>query len=160
LENILATLEKTLQGGKFMEPRERFNGFDLTEIEKHKQAYAEEIRRKYGTTSAYRESERKTASYTPPQWRAITREAQAIQRRIADRMENGAKDPEVQKAVADWRRHITNWFYKCTPEIFKGLGELYVSDSRFSENLDQIKPGLARFLSSAIKEYCRKLPKK
>lgn len=33
---------------------------------------------------------------------------------------------------------------------------MYVSDSRFTESIDNAKPGLADFMSRAIRAYCDK----
>jgi hypothetical protein len=52
---------------------------------------------------------------------------------------------------------ITDYFYECTLEIFRGLGDLYVTDERFTAYYDKIKPGLAKFLRDAIHVYCDNL---
>jgi len=52
--------------------------------------------------------------------------------------------------VAEHRAHITRWFYPCSEEMHRGLGEMYVADPRFTANLDKISPGFARFLRDAI----------
>ncbi len=74
--------------------------------------------------------------------------------KIASLMDRDASDPAVQEAVAHWRQHISDSFYECTLETFRGLGDLYVDDERFTANIDKIKPGLARFLREAIHAYC------
>jgi hypothetical protein len=48
------------------------------------------------------------------------------------------------------RGHISKWFYQCSPEIHAGLGQMYVVDHRFTENIDKAKPGLAQYTSDAI----------
>ena len=59
--------------------------------------------------------------------------------------------------VGEWRQLITDNFYECTPEIFRGLGEMYVNDKRFTVNIDKYKKGLAGFLRAAIEIYCDRL---
>ncbi len=159
LETILTTLERTLKaprGGKTMNAHDLFKGFDQADIDAHKKKYAKETKAAYGHTAAYHESNRKTAKYTPADWTRIMNQANEIYLRIARRMSRGPEDAEVQKAVADWRHHITQNYYTCTLEIAKGLGELYVADSRFTKNLDKIHPGLAEFMSAAIAFYCQR----
>lgn len=161
LEEIIRTVDKTLRAmeeGRQMEKKEMFEGFDLAEIEKHQARYAEEVRRKYDP-EVVAESERRTAKYTKEDWAAIFAKGNDIFRRIADGLDRGPADPEVQAAVAQWREHITNSFYTCTPEIFRGLGDLYVEDSRFTENIDRFRPGLAAFLREAMHIYCDRLAK-
>jgi hypothetical protein len=39
-------------------------------------------------------------------------------------------------------------------EIFRGLGDLYVADERFTANNDRHGPGLAQFMRDAMHIYC------
>lgn len=41
-------------------------------------------------------------------------------------------------------------------EAFRGLGEMYVADERFTKNIDQFGDGLALFLKEAMKVYAEK----
>lgn len=41
-------------------------------------------------------------------------------------------------------------------EAFEGLGELYVTDERFTENIDKFGKGLAKFMRDAMKIYAKK----
>jgi len=36
-------------------------------------------------------------------------------------------------------------------ELYRGLAELYVSDSRFTEIIDRVRPGLAGFMRDAFR---------
>jgi DNA-binding transcriptional MerR regulator len=162
LEEIIKTVEKTIQsieGGTKMAKKEMFNAFDMSEIEKHQAKYAEEARQKYGNSDAYKESKRKTSQYSKEDWAKITAEQDENYKRIAAFIDKDPADPEVQKAIEKNRQHITNYFYNCTPEIFRGLGDLYVNDERFTANIDKYKPGLAKFLREAILIYCDNLKK-
>lgn len=157
LEEIIRTVEKTInamEGENVMDKKEMFSGFDMSEIEKHQAQYAEETKQKYGNSDAYQESMKKTAKYSKEDWAKIMGDAGRIYQRIAAIMDKGPADPKVQKAVGEWRQHITNHYYNCTLEIFRGLGDLYVDDQRFTENIDKVKPGLAAFLREAMHVYC------
>jgi DNA-binding transcriptional MerR regulator len=160
LEAIIRTVEKTiesLEGGTKMSKEEMFEGFDMAEIERHQAQYAEEAKQKYGHTDAYRESERRTSRYTEEDWARIQKKSEAIYRKIIAAMDRGPADPQVQEAVAEWRQHITDSFYDCTPEIFRGLGDLYAADERFKKNIDKHQEGLAAFAREAIHIYCDRL---
>jgi DNA-binding transcriptional MerR regulator len=160
LEALIISVEKTIQsieGGTKMDQKEMFAVFDMSEIERHKQKYAEETKQKYGQTDAYKESQQKTANYTKEDWATIMQQSNELYARIASLMDKGPADPQVQEAVAQCRQHITDSFYNCTPEIFRGLGDLYVNDERFTANIDKIKPGLAKFLREAMHIYCDNL---
>ena len=45
---------------------------------------------------------------------------------------------------------ISRNFYDCPPEMHAGLGRMYVEDERFTAHYDDIAPGLARYVSSAV----------
>lgn len=122
-----------------------FDGFDPTEHE-------EEARQRWGHTAAYAESARRTKGYGKADWDRYKQEAQVIAERIVLHMRAGAPpaDPAVQAAVEAHRLLIDRWFYPCSVELHRGLGALYVSDPRFTANLDKIAPGYARYLSEAI----------
>jgi DNA-binding transcriptional MerR regulator len=162
LERVITSLEQTIEsieGGLKMDKKEMFEGFDLSQLERHKQKYAEETRQLYGNSEAYKESVQKTAKYKKEDWARVTIGLNEIFKKIGDKMPMGAADPEVQKIVGELRQYITENFYNCTPEIFRGLGDLYVSDERFTANLDRNKAGLANFLKEAIIIYCDNLDK-
>ena len=46
-----------------------------------------------------------------------------------------------------------NFGYQYTLEAFAGVGQLYVNDSRFTENVDKYGEGLSRFLAEAMGIY-------
>ena len=51
--------------------------------------------------------------------------------------------------------HITENYYTCTKEILFGLGQMYVADERFKQNIDANGSGVAEFTAEAIKAYCK-----
>ena len=54
------------------------------------------------------------------------------------------------------RQHITRWFYDCSYEIHRGLGEMYVADPRFAIHYDTVAPGLAVYVRDAILANARR----
>lgn len=160
LERIIKSVEKTIdsaEGGEKMNKKEMFDGFSMEEIEKHKEKYAKEVKEKYGDSHAFKESQSRTSKYSKEDWAIIMKKQGEIYKKLSGLMDREPADSEVQKSVEDWREHINRYFYTCTPEIFRGLGELYVNDERFTANIDKVKSGLAKFLSEAIKVYCDNL---
>lgn len=160
LEKIIKLVGRTIEsieGEIEMNKNEMFDGFDITEIERHKEKYAEETKQKYRNTDAYKESEKKTSKYTKDDWARIVAKGDEIYKKLATLMAKAPSDPKVQELVKEKRQYITDNFYNCTPEIFRGLGELYVYDERFTANIDKYKSGLAKFLSEAIQCYCDNL---
>ena len=53
------------------------------------------------------------------------------------------------------QQYITDNFYTCTKEILSGLGEMYVLDERFKENIDKHGEGTAEFVRATIRIYCK-----
>ena len=47
-------------------------------------------------------------------------------------------------------------YYHCTKEILAGLGQMYVADERFQNNIDKHGNGTAAFIRDAIQVYCGK----
>lgn len=157
LEKIIKSVDNTInsiEGENEMDKKELFDGFDISEIEKLKERYAKEAKIRYGNSEAYKESEEKTSKYTKKDWNRIEKSTGEIYKKIIDNMDKGVRDLQVQLAVGELRQQITDNFYNCTPEIFRGLGDLYVSDERFTKNIDKYKEGLSAFLREAMHYYC------
>ena len=74
LNGLIDLAERTLKGENDMS----FDAFDRSGIDRQRDAYAEEARRRWGGTDAYAESEKKTAGYGKEQWAAIQQEADEI----------------------------------------------------------------------------------
>ncbi|WP_431898205.1 TipAS antibiotic-recognition domain-containing protein [Nonomuraea sp. bgisy101] len=124
---------------------ELFGGFDVD-------GHAEEAAANWGGTPAWTESQRRTSSYGKDEWRRCLAESGEISRGLAALMaaQVPASSKEAMDLAEEHRRHITRWFYDCTSEIHQGLGELYVTDARFTASLDQAAKGLAHYLRDAI----------
>jgi DNA-binding transcriptional MerR regulator len=151
LTRLLGALEKTMEAqmsGLNLTPEERFEVFGDHDPEEH----ADEARDRWGDTDAYRTSQRRTASYSKDDWLRIKAEAQGLLDRFAEAQADGvpAQDPRATDVARDHRAHITRWFYDCTPEIHRGLAQMYVDDERFTAYYEQRAPGLARYVHDAI----------
>ncbi len=151
LERLITLVDNTLKG----EPEMSFKAFDMSEIEQAQKQYSDEAKQRWGDTDAYTQSTKRTASYTKEDWARIQSETDAIYEGFAEQMNGDPASPAVQQLVADWQAHISRNFYDCTPEILKGLGEMYVNDERFTKTIDEHAQGLAQFISDAIKVYCK-----
>ncbi|QKV94136.1 MerR family transcriptional regulator [Streptomyces sp. NA02950] len=151
LRQMAAAVEHAMEAQRMginLTPEEKFEVFGDTDPED----YAEEVERRWGHTEAYRESVRRTASYTKDDYLRIKAEADDLNARLAALLEAGT-DPESEAAMdlaEEHRDHIVGWFYDCTYEIHTCLGEMYVADERFTATYDAVKPGLAAYLRTAI----------
>lgn len=128
--------------------REVFGGFGPREYE----AEAEE---RWGGTEAFAESARRTKRYTKDDWKRIQAESAEITAAFVEALERGLEpgDPAVQAVVERHWQHLERWFYTPTPELYAGLGDLYVNDPRFSANIDKAREGLAAYQRAAMQVY-------
>ncbi len=55
-----------------------FTAFDQTDINKTRKKYVDEVRTRWGNTSAYAQSEEKTKKYTDSDWENIKSEMEVI----------------------------------------------------------------------------------
>ncbi len=132
------------------------NTFNNNEHEIAHREYAEEAKRRWGGTDAYKECEQKTAGYSADKWNDVNAALNAVLAEFADTFKNGSS-PEseaAQSLVKKLQACITDNFYTCTSEILSGLGQMYAADERFKSNIDKNGAGTAEFISEAIKFYC------
>ncbi|HEX6006466.1 MAG TPA: MerR family transcriptional regulator [Burkholderiales bacterium] len=144
----IETAIKNNEGGVSMSAEEFFEGM---EDFNHAQ-YADEARERWGDTEAYQESVRRAKRYSKDDWARMKEESEAITRSLADAMQAGksADSLEATSLVEQHRLHIDRWFYPCSREFHVNLGEMYVSDPRFTATYDKVRPGLARYIRDAI----------
>lgn len=151
-EELLRAIEKEVEAremGIALNPEEQLQIFGTDKVTGE---YAEEAEQRWGETDAWRESRRRTASYTKQDWIEIKVEDDALRADFADAMARGLPADGVEaRALAErHRQHISGRFYACAPELHRGLAELYVSDDRFRANYDDTAPGLAQYVHDAI----------
>ena len=68
---------------------------------------------------------------------------------------NTADSIEAQALVKELQNYITENYYTCTNEILAGLGQMYVADERFKNNINKNGNGTAEFVREAIEIYCK-----
>ncbi|MBQ4572219.1 MAG: MerR family transcriptional regulator [Clostridia bacterium] len=148
LERLISAIDRATKGENVM------NAFDNNEFEKYKQ----EAQEKWGNTDAYKEYADKTKNYSKNNWQNMTDGLNDIIAEFSVCMKNGNKpdSDEAQNLVKMLQNHITETCYTCTKEILAGLGQMYVYDERFKNNIDRNGEGSAEFISNAIAIYCTK----
>jgi DNA-binding transcriptional MerR regulator len=153
MARLIASVDRTLaamERGIQMDEKELFDGFEPSQ-------YEEEVKQRWGGTKEYAESAERTKRYTKADWTVIKQEMQDISGGVAGLMDRSPADPAVQEWVRKWHQTINDRFYTCSLEIFRGLGDMYVQDERFTANYEKVKPGLAQFMRAAMHAYCDKL---
>ena len=120
--------------------------------------YIDEVKEKWGNTEAYKEEVLKTKDYSKEKFENLEIEINNIFAEFASCKNDGndVNSEEVQNLVKKLQSHITENYYNCTNDILAGLGQMYVMDERFKNNIDKNAEGTAEFVSKAIAIYCKK----
>lgn len=120
--------------------------------------YKAEAQKKWGKTDAYKQHTEKTGHYTKQKWNELAEGMERIMAEFAVCIKNGkAPDSaEAQGLVKMLRNHINENYYDCTNEILAELGQMYVADERFRNNINTHAEGTAEFIRDAIEIFCRK----
>ena len=127
-----------------------FKAYDSKKLD----AYAQEAKKRWGHTEAWRESES----------RGKTREQECsdadglmdIFRRLGQYREGSPAVPEAQALIAELQRYISDHYYNCTNQILMGLGQMYAAGDEMNENIDRAGgAGTGDFARRAIEAYCK-----
>ncbi len=148
LEKLISAIDDAAKGEMIM------NAFDNSNFDNYKQ----EVKEKWSNTDAYKEHTEKTKNYSKEKWNSLTDDLSDIFGDFAQCRKDGHKpdSDEAQTIVKALQNHITQNYYHCTNEILAVLGQMYVSDKRFKENIDSHGDGTAQFAGEAIEIYCKK----
>jgi DNA-binding transcriptional MerR regulator len=148
---MLKTLDKTLKswkGDKTMTQSEKFYGFG-----KNHNPYEEEARRLWGNETVDQSNE-KMDSMTEEEQNQVFVNMDQMFRELAKLCRKAPESEVVQNAINSMYRFFNeNFGVTYTLEAFAGLGQLYISDSRFTQNIDQYAEGLSAFLRKAMGYY-------
>lgn len=150
LERIIAALDGEGKGENIMKV------FDNSEFETARKQYEAEAKERWGKTDAYKEHAEKTKNYSKDKWQDVNAGMEDIFKEFAICMENGnAPDSKDARMIAQkLQDYITENYYTCTKESLAGLGQMYVADERFKNNIDKCGTGTAEYVSEAIKAFC------
>ena len=130
---------------------------DFSAFDRSKQvSYAEEARKRWGNTDAYKEFEQKTAGQSQDQQNAAADGLMAIFAQMGAIRTADPGSSEAQALVKELQDYITTHYYTCTKQILKGLGMMYIAGDEMTANIDAAGgEGTARFAHEAIEIYCR-----
>ena len=124
---------------------------NLKEVNK----YNAETKEKWGNTSEYKEYEEKSKNRTKQKAEDINDRFMNIFSEIGKLKDVSVEDEKVQEKIKELQQFISDNYYTCTNEILYSLGQMYVNDERFKENIDNAGgEGTAKFIYDAIAVYC------
>ena len=147
LTQLIQTIDQTIldeKGAITMTNEERFIGFDFAKNE-----YEEEAREKWGN-EAVDHMNKNVIDNTSMQHKMNERF-----RALANIRHVDPSSDEAQVEIARWYNDL-NEIGHYSLAAFQGLGEMYVADERFKENIDQFGDGLAEFMSEAMNVFANK----
>ena len=147
LDRMIRTLENTIQDAKGeikMTDKEKFEGFDFTN-----NPYEEEARQRWGNEAVDR-SKQTLADMGQEGQKQISEQMDTLFRRLAAMRHRDPASDEVQKAIGEWHAFLNGMGHTYSPEAFKGLGQLYIQDERFTRNMDKFGDGFAKFMADAM----------
>ncbi len=158
LTGLIGTIDKTLakiSGKKEIEDSELFDAF----WEKHETEYAKEAEERWGQTDAYKQSKERTKHLTKEDYKRMAKDADVFMKTLAACMESGPTSPETQELIAKHYESLRT-FYDPSPELYRGLGHMYVDDPRFRAYYEKYDVRMSEFMRDAMHAYCDRLEKK
>ena len=127
-----------------------FKAYDNKKLD----AYAQEAKKRWGHTDAWRESQARGKNADQE-----LRDADGLMdifRRLGQLRQGDPAAPEAQKLIAQLQQYICDHYYNCTNQILYGLGQMYAAGDEMNENIDRAGgAGTGDFARRAIEIYCK-----
>jgi DNA-binding transcriptional MerR regulator len=152
LTGLIKTIDKTInklnQQNK-MKDEELYGSFNKDEMDQ----YAEEAKQRWGHTEAYKQSQERVAKMSKEDMQLLKENGEKWCAKLATMMDLSPKSPEIQEMIEQHYQGLRT-FYEPNLKMYRGLGDMYVADARFTAYYDKHAPGLAKFLREAMHYYC------
>lgn len=131
----------------------KFSAFDKKKIEE----YTQRAREQWGETPQYKESEEKSKGRTAEAEQKVGEDFMQLFAEFGTLKDYDPKGEAAQNQVKKLKAYICEHFYNCTDDILFCLGQMYVGNIEFTDNIDKSGgKGTAAFVSDAISIYCGK----
>lgn len=153
IETMLITLDKTiesLKGEITMTQKEKFNGFDMSH-----NPYEDEARSLWGD-EVVEKSNAHIKKMSATEQNAVAKGMDGLFKELALISHEDPASPVAQRAMEKMFRHFNdNFGGQYSLAAFAGVGQLYISDARFRENVNTYGDKLAEFLAQAMGIYAQ-----
>ena len=144
LEAVIAQAKEIQKRGYFEMKKDRFD------------VYSEKAKAQWGDTPAWKEYEEKAEGRTAQRQRQLGDGLMEIFVRMGKVRPLGPASSEAQTLVQELQSYITAHYYTCTPQILRGLGQMYAAGGEFTENIDKAAgDGTAVFARDAIEVFVK-----
>lgn len=149
LDQMINTIEKTIQHSKGeiqMSQKEKFAGFDFSH-----NPYEQEARERWGD-KAVDDANAKLGKLSKSEQAEMGERMNQIYFKLAALRHSSPQSVEAQAAIQEWFDFL-NEMGSYSLDAFKGLGQMYIDDVRFTKNIDNFGEGLALFMRDAMAYY-------
>lgn len=159
-EDLILNIKHTLssmKGEYEMGDKERFEAFKKHAVEENEKKYGSEINEKYGEEEV-EASNQKLLNMTKEEYEKFSKLEGQILEDLAEAVKSGESvESDTAKQIVEYHREwLTMTTKKYTPEMHRGIGQMYQADQRFAEYYDRNVSGCADFLSRAIARWVEK----
>jgi DNA-binding transcriptional MerR regulator len=133
-------------GVKYMD----FEGFDSEKLDE----YSQQAKTLYGKTEAYQEFTQKSKGRSRQQENTLGEQVMDFFARLGKMRPCAPDSAEAQNWAKELQDFFTAHYYTCTPQILKGLGEIYAGGGSMTENIDRVGgAGTGAFAKEVIEIY-------
>lgn len=159
IDHLILTVEKTLRyqkGELYMTDKEKFVGFKQKKLQENEQTYGNEIRKKYGEDNV-EASNQKWLNLSEEDFSSMeTAEKEmleALKIVIATKEYHSDEAKTVFLKHKEWLQYTSPAY---SPEMHRGLGQMYVGDERFAAYYDERAGALAaQTLNQIIQNFAK-----
>lgn len=155
LDEMIMTVEKTIKYAKgeiAMTNKEKFQGFDFSH-----NPHEAEARQRWGD-KIVEETNNKVNTMAKDEKDNFAVRFNAIYFKLAEIRHLDPASEEAQICIKEWY-DMLNTMGSYSPEAFRGLGQMYVDDERFTKNIDKFGDGLALFMRDAMAVFADRCEK-
>lgn len=149
LDQMIITIDRTImqtRGEIEMTNEQKFEGFDFSS-----NPYQQEARDRWGD-EAVDKSNAKLGNKSKQEQGEMSESMNAIYTRLALLRNEPPDSDAAQAAIEEWYVFL-NEMGSYSYEAFKGLGQMYVDDQRFTKNIDKFGEGLSLFMRNAMRIF-------
>jgi len=117
--------------------------------------YAAEAKESWGNTESYSMCQKRTRNYGQDDWQRIKCAEQSLWTDAAKAMVAGIEvsSTAAMDLMTRHRKHIDQWFYETSDLAYASLADIWESDPRFRQNIDQYGEGLTQWFAAAVRHH-------
>lgn len=152
LDQLLRTVDQTIRHAKGeieMTKEEKFKGFDFSS---NSNPYEQEARERWGDKAVDESNAKAEQMRKDGSMQVFQDEMNQVYKDLAAIRHGDPTSEAAQEAIGRWY-DLLGRMGSYSLEAFKGLGQMYVDDVRFTKNIDQFGEGLAMFMRDAMAHY-------